>query len=67
MVLYLAGILIVPIPDRAVVFADVVICFVFGTSVIAVVLVVLDAVAAGFLALLAAPVAVGIGEAGEVV
>jgi len=50
-----------------VVFADVVICFVFGTSVIAVVLVVLDAVAAGFLALLAAPVAVGIGEAGEVV
>jgi len=45
-----AGILFVPLPDRVVAFADDVICFVFRTSVIAVVLVELDAEAAGFLA-----------------
>jgi len=65
-VLDLAGIF-VPIPDRVVVFAEVVICFVFGTSAVAVALVVLDAEVTGFLAVKVAPVAVGIGEAGEVV
>ena len=50
MVLHLARILFVPIPDRVVVFAEVVICFVFGTSVVAVALVVLDTEVAGFLA-----------------
>ena len=67
MVLHLARILFVPIPDRVVVFAEVVICFVFGTSVVALALLVLDAEVAGFLAVKVAPVAVGIGEAGEVV
>ena len=49
------------------VFAEVVICFVFGTSAVAVALVVLDAEVTGFLAVKVAPVAVGLGEAGEVV